>query len=252
MNKKNLKIRRLILFSLVILSPVLFGLSSPIIMAFGAINGIITASAIIIVSYFILSLFLGRSASCGYTCPYGALQEVFGGQILKKNPPYRTEANWLRYFIFILFFGIIAFFKFTIGGNPRVDLFLSGGGVNYLFFNSFQVLILMGTSIIAIGFISIIFGSRAFCRYLCPPGVIFTIGTKIGETIKLPVLHLDSDEEKCTNCNVCNKSCPMGLEINGMIHNSSMRNVNCILCGECANICPKDAINYSFGKEKQY
>ena len=38
----------------------------------------------------------------------------------------------------------------------------------------------------------------------------------------------------------------MGLDVNQMVSNSSMNDLNCILCGECIEKCPKDAINYSF------
>jgi NAD-dependent dihydropyrimidine dehydrogenase PreA subunit len=32
-----------------------------------------------------------------------------------------------------------------------------------------------------------------------------------------------------------------------MVTNSTMNDLNCILCGERIDHCPKDVINYSFG-----
>ncbi len=74
MKMGKMRLRNYILIMLVIMLPIIFILYSPVIMAWGIINGIITTSVFVFAIWFILSLFMGRSASCGYTCPYGALQ----------------------------------------------------------------------------------------------------------------------------------------------------------------------------------
>ncbi|MGZ7068960.1 MAG: 4Fe-4S binding protein, partial [Methanobacterium sp.] len=76
-NQRN-KIRGNILIALVIMLPLIFSFYSPVILAWGILNKIITVSSLVFLTWFILSLFMGRSASCGYICPYGALQEILG------------------------------------------------------------------------------------------------------------------------------------------------------------------------------
>lgn len=235
MKMQEIRLRNYILIILVIMLPIIFILYSPVIMAWGIVNGIITASVIVFALWFILSLFMGRSASCGYTCPYGALQELLSKYTSKKKPKYKADK--IRYFIFILFLLVVSYFILNNGGLKGVDLFA---------FNSSLLIILIPVFIITIGFLSLIFGSRSFCRYLCPQGVFLTIGAKIGRKIRIPSLHLKSVENNCTNCKICDKSCPMGLNVSNMVSNSTMDDHNCILCGECIDKCPKEAINYSF------
>ncbi len=237
MKNHKIRIRSYILVALVIMLPVLFSIYSPILLSLGIRNGIITASFIVFTVWFILSLFMGRSASCGYTCPYGALQELLGNHILNKKPKY-VKADKIRYIVFMFFFLMVSYFILKIGGLRGVDLFASNGNP--------QLVILIPAFIITIGLLSLIFGSRAFCRYLCPQGVFLTIGAKLGRKIKIPSLHLVSDHNDCSGCKLCDKYCPMGLDVNRMVNNNTMENLNCILCGECVDKCPKETITYSF------
>ena len=237
MKKDKIRLRIYILIAIVITLPLLLNVYSPILMVWGIRSGIITASFLIFVAWFMLSLFMGRSVSCGYTCPYGALQEILGIHILKKKPKYK-KANKIRYFVFVIFLILILFLILNIGVAKKIDLFASNGNL--------QLFILLTISIITIGLLSILLGSRSFCRYLCPQGVFLTIGSKLGRKIKIPSLQLKSNHQNCSNCKLCDKSCPMGLDVNHMVINSTMNDLNCILCGECIEKCPKDVINYSF------
>lgn len=256
MKIEKFSIRTFILMVLVVMLPVLFLIYSPMIMVLGVLNGVITLSAIIFGVWFFLSMFFGRAASCGYTCPYGALQEVFGGKILKKKVP-GGKADYLRYFIFASFLAVVMYSLLSIHKIQGLDLFASQGIYSVLGIGGQQLILLIPLSILTIGFISIVFGSRAFCRYICPHGVFLTIGTKLGDRLNLQLLKLSFHNDKCSNCELCNKSCPMGIEVKqiaqkkaqenktGKNDKSSIIDSNCILCGECALKCPKDAINYS-------
>lgn len=240
MKNKGIRLRNYILIGLVIMLPLLFSFYSPVLIVWGIEGGVITASIIIFATWFILSLFMGRSASCGYTCPYGALQEICGGQVLKKKAE-SEKAGKIRYLVFGLFLFVMLYFTLKVGGIQGLDLFAANGA-----YSASQSLTLIPVSIIAIALLSMIFGSRAFCRYLCPQGVFLTIGAKLGKKIRIPSLNLTPTPEKCSNCKLCDKSCPMGLKVNHMVNNNTMDNNNCILCGECIDKCPKEAINYSF------
>jgi len=220
--------------------PILFRVYSPILMSWGIRNGLITASVLVFVAWFILSLVMGRSVSCGYTCPYGALQELLGMHLLKKKPR-SLKADKIRYLVFVFFLIMVSYAILKVGGLQGVDLFASKGGP--------QLIILVTIFIVGISLISVLFGSRAFCRYLCPQGVFLTIGSKLGKKIKITSLHLKSDQDNCTECKLCDKFCPMGLNVSQMVTKKIMDNSNCILCGECIKKCPKKAITYSFGAE---
>lgn len=248
MKNKKIRMRSNILVALVIMLPIIFSFYSPVILAWGILNKIITVSSLVFLTWLILSLFMGRSASCGYTCPYGALQEILGGRILKKKLKFE-KGDKIRYLVFTIFLFVVSYFFLNGGGIRGVDLFASNGPYNVLGMTSSNLIVLIPVSIITIGLLSMILGSRAFCRYLCPQGVFLTIGTELGRKIKIPSLHLKSNHENCSECKLCDRSCPMGLNVSYMVNNSAMDNLNCILCGECIDKCPTDAINYSFAKD---
>lgn len=245
--ERKLKNRTFLLIGLALMLPIIFTLYSPVIMATGILNGVITLSALVFILWFILSLFFGRAASCGYTCPYGALQEIFGYRVLNKKPK-KGRADYLRYIIFATFLGLVIYTLLNRGLFNGMDLYASSAQYSVLGFR-IELMILIPLSILVIGTFSIVFGSRAFCRYLCPQGVFLTIGDKMGKKIRINRLHIYSDSSKCGNCKICDKSCPMGIEVEQKVTENSMEDANCIMCGECASACPKDAINYQIGEK---
>ena len=154
----------------------------------------------------------------------------------------------MRYFVFLALRHATATYYFKSGKIQGLD-FTSQAFPSLLSFGGLQLVILIPLSIVIIGTLSLMFGSRAFCRYLCPQGVFLTIGAKLGNKLKIQRLNLTSDRENCSKCNICNKACPMGIEVSQMVLENSMKDANCILCGECSEACPRDVINYSLGKE---
>ena len=236
MKNRKIRTRTYILISLIIFLPLLANFYSVILMVEGIKIGIITLSSLVFTAWLLLSLFMGRSISCGYTCPYGALQEILGRYTNKK--PKSEKASKIRYFFFVIFLLIVSYSILKMGGLKGIDLFISMG--------SSQLVILIPAFIVITGLLAVVFGSRAFCKYLCPQGVFLSIGTKLGRKIKIPTVHLKNSRENCSNCKLCNKACPMGLDVNDMVKNDTMENLICILCGECIENCPEKAINYSF------
>ncbi len=164
----------------------------------------------------------------------------------------KVKADYMRYFIFLAFLIVAIYSILNLGKIQGLDLFLSKAAPSLLGFGGLQLVILIPLSIVIIGTMSLMFGSRAFCRYLCPQGVFLTIGAKLGNKLKIQRLNLTSNQENCSKCDICNKACPMGIEVSQMVLENSMQNANCILCGECADACPRDVINYSLGKEHNY
>jgi NAD-dependent dihydropyrimidine dehydrogenase PreA subunit len=70
------------------------------------------------------------------------------------------------------------------------------------------------------------------------------IGEKLADLLHIPRFRLRSNPDDCVTCGKCNKICPMGLNIAGMIKSGSIDSAECISCLECVDECPKNAISF--------
>lgn len=78
------------------------------------------------------------------------------------------------------------------------------------------------------------------------------IGTKIRRFLYLPGLHITvKHENACISCGICNKICPMEIQVSKMISEGQVKRMECIQCGACIDACPKKVLSYEMiGKEK--
>lgn len=71
------------------------------------------------------------------------------------------------------------------------------------------------------------------------------IGSKFGDLLHIKILRLDANKDACVNCHVCDKSCPMSLNVAEKVQIEKMDDKECIiLCGACVDNCPQKAIAY--------
>ena len=219
----------------------------------GSLQNAISASAdrpafYVVGIILLFGMFLGR-VICGFLCPFGLIQELLHKipvKKLKKNK-ISQKLTWIKYVIlgiFVvvipLFFGLRkqplpAFCKYicpagTLEGalmlmlHPdNADLRSLTGGI---FYWKLAVLIAM--------VISCVFIFRAFCRFICPLGAIYSLFSKIA------LLGVRVDMNKCNNCGACVKTCQMDIKRVG--------DRECIQCGECIDVCPEKAITFKAGK----
>ncbi|NLV27213.1 MAG: 4Fe-4S binding protein [Methanomicrobiales archaeon] len=239
MNRQQ--IRKILLFWMFISLPVTLIYVSPVILVKGASEGIITGSMILITLTFIASFFVGR-VWCGWFCPMGAEQELCAE--IQKSPVSGGKLNCIKYGVWLLWILIIGFVIYNAGGLYAADVFYdTDSGISVTEPGAFMVyFILLGVLFL----FAVIAGKRGFCHYVCPICVNFIIARKIRNLIRWPALHLDADKSLCIQCNKCSKTCPMGLDVKGMVNEGKMENPDCILCASCADICPRDAITFRF------
>jgi ferredoxin-type protein NapH len=232
--------KALIIFSFVLL-PVTFAyISCPIIIE-GASKGIITGGLIVFILLFISSLFLGR-LWCGWLCPGGGLQEIYF-EINNKQANIGW-LNWLKYIIFleIIFIPLISAIR-SAGGLTTIDFFYyTDHGISIAKQGAYVIFLVQ---IAFFTVFAILAGKRGLCHYFCPIAVIMILGRKIRNLIRWPALHLSADTSLCTDCKICSKKCPIGLDVNIMVRQGNMENTECILCGSCVDVCPKQAISYA-------
>ena len=124
---------------------------------------------------------------------------------------------------------------------------MTKNGISLSSSTSYIVFYIVITLIVILGLSA---GRMGFCRYVCWMAPFMIIVTKIRKLFKWPILHLESDKEKCGDCEQCDEICPMSLHVNDMVQKGCMQNTECSLCGACVDVCPEGVIKYGFKDRK--
>lgn len=198
----------------------------------------------------LIGITLGRIV-CGFLCPFGLIQEL-----LHKIPAKKIKkSRWTRYlsylkYIILLFFVILlpiwytyakglpipAFCKYICpagtfeGGFPLVGRRPEYRRIIGLLFG-WKTLLCVAILVLCI------FIYRAFCRFFCPLGAIYSFFSKIA------LLAVRIDKSKCTSCGLCIKQCKMDVK--------NVGDHECIHCCECCKVCPHNAIYMGLEKKKR-
>lgn len=176
---------------------------------------------------------------CGYLCTFGALQELlaFAGKKLLpglKRMPEKAD-RVLKY----LKYGVLLSLVLLVWAlQLPVDSTLSPWGVfGALLSGNLSV---MADAVPTLGFglllfilIASLFVERAFCRYLCPLGALFT-PISAGRLFRIRRV-----ETACAGCGACTRSCAMGVAVH---EDSCVRSGECIDCMKCLAACHPQAL----------
>ena len=196
----------------------------------------------------LFGLLLGR-VICGFLCPFGLIQELIyklPTKKLKKNRLTR-RLSWLKYGILAAFaIGIPAWFAFRRVPLPGFCKFICPAGtlegaVLLLLHPANDALrALTGPlfawklSVLAGILCACVFLYRAFCRFLCPLGALYSLMSR------LALLGVRVDPARCTDCGACVRVCKLDIRAVG--------DRECVHCGDCIGVCPTGAISFRAGK----
>lgn len=190
---------------------------------------------------------------CGKLCPAGAVPEY-----LSKIMPEKYKINWHDYVEIVpVRYGFLLGFLLS----PLFGGYLACAYCNYYIFDLLVNFMFWGYTVafsssllVTLLFWLFIFGiftqgGRGFCNFFCPVGALQNFVYYLGSRFSF-VRRLEMHKEKCVQCGVCIKKCPMTcirLEkniVHGNIH-------HCILCMECVVHCPSKAIAYRQRKKDE-
>jgi ferredoxin len=76
---------------------------------------------------------------------------------------------------------------------------------------------------------------RFFCRVLCP------LGALLGVFSRFALWRIDRDPVRCTDCDLCLKSCEGASD-----PHKDLRKSECFVCMNCIEDCPHDALTFRF------
>lgn len=157
---------------------------------------------------------------CGYACWTAMVLDL-----LPFKAPSTTRKKWgfIRYLVFITsltFVGMLFLLQIPDKEEIMWWSFIIG---NILYY------------IVGIALAFICKDNRAFCKYICPITVF------LKPMSYLAFLRINVDENECISCGICEKVCPMNVEV----PNNSRKKQNateCILCMKCIEECPQNAL----------
>ena len=194
----------------------------------------------------LFGLLFGRLI-CSFLCPFGLIQELINKiptPKIKKSPVTRALSK-LKYLILIVFVAAIPLIKDMPGFCKYIcPAGTLEGGIPLLIRNeslrqmagflfSWKVLFLIAVLVLCV------FCYRAFCRFLCPLGAIYSFFNPVS------FFGIKVDDHKCTGCGACVRACKMDV--------NKVCDGECIQCGECIKVCPVKAIAFGYkgpGSEK--
>ena len=243
---KRQSIRRTMIIGMFFLFPITITWLSPVIpLLYAGFLGVLAGAAIVFLLQFLTSLFLGR-AFCGFVCSGGGLQECL--MRISDNKIKSAKMNIVKWIIWLPWVLTLIALFIRAGGIHRVDFF-AGAIDNWIFlFAPYRYMIYFGVILLA-AVLHLLVGTRAFCHSICWMAPFMILGTTLSDWLRLPRLRLKSNQGSCIGCKQCSKKCPMSLDVKTMVETANMKNSECILCGECIDICPKKAISYTFGNK---
>lgn len=229
----------LILFTF-FLFPAVFFYLSPFLAVKATAEGVVNGSLIMFLLLFLSALLLGR-AYCGWVCPAAGCQEA----IFPARDKRITHGNFIKWIIWVPWIAAIVITAVRRGGYESVD-FTYRTTYGLSIGQAFHLVIYLGVLLLLIVVPAFVFGRRSFCHHICWMAPFMMIGRAIRNRFGWASLRLKASPEKCKQCHVCTKGCPMSLPVETMVADGSMENAECILCGECVDGCRLDVIEYAF------
>jgi MauM/NapG family ferredoxin protein len=228
----------------------------------------------------VLTLFLGR-VFCGFICPLGAIHHAVswirpalkGGPMIRANQ--KSPSQKVKYGVLLavlvaaiiglnlaglmdpisLLFrslalailpavgiGIKGVFDAMAASDMKVLNYLSYGGealVSPVFgygYPAYKTAWFIGLVFLTIVFLNRI-RPRFWCRVLCP------LGALLGICSRFSILRLEKDQERCTDCKLCSKTCQGAAS---PAPGQDWENAECVLCFNCFHACPEEALSFRF------
>lgn len=170
-----------------------------------------------------LAAFRGRSW-CDWLCPRGSFYDALLKKVSRgKRIPQVFRSLPLRLGVMTLLMSVLTVQIIRLWPDP----WAIGG---------FFIILLTVTTAVGVA-LGLIFQQRTWC-YMCPIG---TMSNWVGKSRRPLILMA----EKCRDCNLCGKNCPMQLSPQEMKASGSMSNRgDCLKCGLCVASCPTAALQW--------
>jgi ferredoxin-type protein NapH len=170
-----------------------------------------------------LAAFRGRSW-CNWLCPRGSFEDALVARISRRRwIPEVFRGMSLRLGVMTLLMGLLTFQIIRLWPDP------------YAIGGAFILLLTLTTTVSVV--LGIIFQQRTWC-YICPIGTMSNWAGRNRRPLTLV-------EERCLECHLCAKNCPMQLSPAALKQQAAMANGgDCLKCRLCVTTCPTGALSF--------
>lgn len=164
---------------------------------------------------------------CGWLCPFGNLsyfvsklgKNLFPSLQFNISPKWDEKLRYLKYLFLLIFLYVL------ISGS--VNYFLDDHMVMYKSTDVTSWYITLKKYFIILVPLII---PRFFCKYICFQKGLYNLMNRI-----FPTMVIKRDSEKCISCSLCDKKCPMTIDVSSC---DKISGKDCISCYDCVDSCP--------------
>lgn len=181
----------------------------------------------------LIATLLVGNAFCGWICPFGAVQDALtwvrgklGLRAVALPRSVDRVLRWGRFAVLalVLYMSVTTAKLWFADHDPYVQLF----GLHWLF-EPDPATMWVGWTITVVVLAASVLVERAWCRYLCPLGAVFAV---VGH---LSLGRIRRAPSTCTDCTLCDRPCPVGIEPSKA---GPFVSTDCIGCMDCLTACP--------------
>lgn len=165
-------------------------------------------------------VFRGRWV-CGNLCPRGSLLDTWLGALPRRPLPEWMGRSGFRWGVLVVLIGLMV-----------AQLAIDPGNWRHWGIVFWRMCLVTTTAALLL---AMSFTSRGWCR-ICPVG---TVAAQTGGG-KMPLQITSS----CRSCGVCERVCPMHLEIAAHRRSGELAHRDCLKCSTCVKACPSQALNW--------
>ncbi|WP_010245021.1 4Fe-4S binding protein [Acetivibrio cellulolyticus] len=185
-----------------------------------------TAALICMLAPSIVAVFKGRMW-CGNFCPRGSFNDrILSKFSLRNKVPGLLKATWFRLTFLILLMGAFA-----------IQIVFAWGNIYEVSFVFVRMIII--TTVITI-ILGVSYNQRTWCM-ICPMGTMAHYIAKL-KLFAGKFRYIAFNKEKCVNCKVCTKNCPIGIDVLSHKSEGTVNDADCLKCKVCIEKCPKKSL----------
>lgn len=173
-----------------------------------------------------VSFFKGR-LWCGHFCPRGSFNDIVLAKWSRKHKlPEFATTTWFKLAFLVLMLGTFAIQLSLNWGHPAA--------LGNVFWRMVMI-----TSLLTI-ILGLYYPARTWCR-LCPMGTMASYVANL-KPLRNRIKQVTIRSEHCSDCKVCNRSCPVALDVSAIKKTGQLTDGSCLKCETCVSKCPRKAL----------